>query len=103
MNRLRIFSEMNKDNVVLERGSVRIKGGLMRPDGKELMKAGDYALFKMGTLPEWHGYVVQIDHEFMPFQSYTQTLIYERGEGFVKRTGRGGGKESPWLAEQATF
>lgn len=102
MNRLRIFSEMNKDNVVLERGSVRIKGGLMRPDGKELMKAGDYALFKMGNLPEWHAYVVQIDHEFSPFQSYTQNLIYERGEGFVKRTGREGGVQSPWLAEQAT-
>ena len=101
MNRLRIMSEMNKDNVVFERGSARVKGGLMRPDGKESMKAGDYALFKLGRL-EWQAYVVQIDHEFSPMQSYTQTLMFERGEGFVARTKMEGGIQSPWLAEQAT-
>jgi hypothetical protein len=99
--RRRLMMEMNKDNVVLERGSARVKGGLMRPDGTEAMKAGDYARFKMGRV-EFDAYVVQIDHEFAPFQGYTQTLHFERGEGFARRTAMETGIESPWLAEQAS-
>ena len=45
--RRRLMVEMNRDNVVLERGIARVKGGLMRDDG-EAMKAGDYAMFRMG-------------------------------------------------------
>jgi hypothetical protein len=100
-NRRQILFDMNKDNVVLERGSARIKGGLMRPDGKELLKAGDYAEFQLGRV-EWPAYVTQVDHEFAPFGSYTQTLYFERGEGFVRRTQAETGIESPWLAEQAS-
>lgn len=98
--RRRLMIEMNRDNVVFERGTARIKGGPMRPDGKEAMKAGDYARFKMGTM-DWDAYVVQIDHEFVPFQSYTTSLTFERGEGFAVRTSMEGGVSSPWLAEQA--
>lgn len=96
--RRRIMVEMNRDNVVLERGSARIKGGPMRDDGVEAMKAGDYARFKIGRF-EWDAYVVQIDHEFTPFQGYTTNLIFERGEGFARRTAQ---ERSPWLTEQAT-
>lgn len=99
--RRRLMMEMNKDNVVLERGSARIKGGPMRPDGREAMKAGDYATFLMGGL-EWSAYVTQIEHEFMPFQGYTTTLIFERGEGFATRTGLESGASSPWLLEQSS-
>jgi hypothetical protein len=91
--------ETYKDSVVLERGSARIKGGPMRADGKEAMKAGDYARFQVGRYT-WDAYVVQIDHEFVPYQGYTTNLVLERGEGFAKRvTGNNG---SPWLTEQAT-
>ena len=99
--RRRLMMEMNKDNVVLERGSARVKGGPMRPGGKEAMKAGDYATFQMGRV-EWDAYVVQIDHEFAPFSGYTTTLYFERGEGFARRTAMETGIESPWLAEQAS-
>lgn len=99
--RRRLMMEMNRDNVVLERGSTRIKGGPMRPDGKEAMKAGDYAQFQMGRV-EWPAYVTQIDNEFMVFQSYTTTLYFERGEGFARRISEETGIESPWLAEQAS-
>jgi hypothetical protein len=95
--RRRELMDMNKDNVVFERGSARVKGGQMRPDGKETMKAGDYARFKMGRLT-WDAYAIQIDHEFLPFQSYTQTVAFERGEGFVKRIELESGA---WLTEQA--
>lgn len=98
--RRRLMVEMNRDNVVLERGTARIKGGPMRPDGKECMKAGDYATFKMGRI-ESVGYVVQVVDEFLPFQSYFTTLTFERGEGFVTRAAMEGGVQSPWLAEQA--
>ena len=98
--RRRLMMEMNKDNVVLERGSARIKGGPMRPDGKEAMKAGDYARIKMGRVTS-DAYVIQIDHEFLPFQSYITTLSFERGEGFAVRASMEGGVSSPWLAEQA--
>lgn len=98
--RRRNMLEMNRDNVVLERGSVQIKGGVMRPDGSESMKAGDYARFLVGQTT-WDAYVVQIDHDFQPFQGYTATLTLERGEGFANRTGQFS-SSSPWLAEQAS-
>lgn len=92
--RRRLVIEMNQDNVVLERGSASIKGGLS-------IKAGNYAKFQTGNL-EFLGYVVQVDDEFLPFQSYTTTLAYERGEGFVTRARMEGGAQSPWFAEMAT-
>lgn len=98
--RRRNMLEMNRDNVVLERGTVLIKGGVMRPDGMECMKAGDYARFLVGQTT-WDAYVVQIDHDFQAFQSYTATLTLERGDGFAKRTAEFS-SSSPWLAEQAS-
>lgn len=104
-NRRRLMVEMNKDNVVLENGAARIKGGLMRPPAKngrqEHFKPGDYALFKQGNL-EFEGYVTQITDNFIPFQSYTADITFERGTGFVTRAQMEGGVNSPWLAEQAT-
>ena len=97
--RRRLMMEMNKDNVVFERGTARIKGGPVRDDG-ESMKAGDYALFQMGRM-EFEAYVVQIEHEFAPMQRYTTTLQFERGTGFVERSTTLE-TASPWLYEQAT-
>lgn len=86
--------EMNKDNVVFESGTARIKGGPVRSDG-EAMKAGDYARFKTGSL-QFHAYVVSITDEFIPYQGYTTTLTYERGMGFAARMSTSG---APWLLE----
>lgn len=99
--RRRTMMEMNKDNVVLERGSSIIKGGLMRKGGSDHLKAGDYANFRLGTV-EYPAYVVQIVDEFLPFQRYTSTITFERGLGFVTRAGMESGRQAPWLAEQAT-
>jgi hypothetical protein len=41
-------------------------------------------------------YVHQVVHEFLPFQSYTTTLQFDRGEGFATRASMDG---SPYLAE----
>lgn len=99
--RRRLMVEMNRDNVILERGSATMKGGPMRVDGRELMKAGDYASFRFGRV-EFEAYVVQIEHAFMPFQSYTTSVVFERSTGFVERAQMGSGMASPWLAEQAS-
>ncbi len=98
--RRRHMMEMNRDNVVFERGTAVVKGGIMRPDGTELMKAGDYASFVTGNM-SWDAYVTQIDHEFIAYQGYTSTLVFERGEGFVNRISMEGQSQSPWLVEQA--
>jgi hypothetical protein len=98
--RRRLMVEMNRDNVVFERGSARIKGCPMRDDGTGALRAGDYALFRTGNI-DWQGYVVSITDEFLPYQSYTTTLQFERGENFVARTSMESGVSSPWLAEQA--
>lgn len=90
--------EMNKDNVVLERGIARVKGGQMRPDGVECMKAGDYAKFIMGTLV-WDAYCTQIEHEFIPYSGYTTTIHFERGEGFATRISL---EQGSWLIESAS-
>ncbi len=100
-----LLSEANKDNVLLESGSARIKGGLMRPPDKrghqEHMKAGDYARFVIGQV-EHEAYITQVTDEFLPFRSYTTTITFERGTGFAVRAQMGRGRNSPWLAEQAT-
>lgn len=100
-NRRKIMLEMNKDNVILESGSVRIKGGAMRPGGIEPMKAGDYARIRQGQFTADY-YVTAIEHEFLPYQGYFSTLRLERGEGFVNRIRLGVGRQSPWLVEQMT-
>ncbi len=100
--RRRQLLELNKDNVVYERGSIRMKGGPMHADGLECMKAGDYAQILIGNMTS-EAYVVQIDDEFLPYQGYTTTLTVERCTGFAERTGLDTGRQSPWLAEQARF
>lgn len=92
-----IMREMNKDNVVYERGTAVIKGGATRVGTTDLLRAGDYVLFLEGTVSS-DAYVYQVDHEFLPFQSYTTTIQFDRGTGFVMRSSMEG---SPWLAEQA--
>lgn len=97
--RRRTMMEMNRDNVVFERGTAKVKGGPERTSG-DLLKAGDYVKFKTGNM-QWSAYVYQVDHEFVAYQGYTTTLHFERGAGFTLRTTMGGQSESPWLVEQA--
>lgn len=97
-NRRRLMVEMNKDNVVFEQGSAKIKGGLMRPDGKEALKAGDYISVRRGNM-QFQAYVISITDEFVPFEGYTSQVTFERSTGFVNRAAAGG---APWLTEQAS-
>ncbi|EAB4417291.1 hypothetical protein D7B12_17830 [Salmonella enterica] len=89
----------NHDNVVLEKGQLEIKGGPMRADFSEAMKAGDQIKVLDGLLA-WEAYCTSIQDTFQPYRSYRTTLQFERGTGFATRVSEYAGN-SPWLKEQA--
>lgn len=90
-DRREILVNQNKDNVLLERGTMRVRGN-------EGIKAGMYVRLRRGQFRATY-YVTQVDHEYLPFVGFFSTLTVERGTGFVERSKRGGGPDSPYLAE----
>lgn len=86
--------EQNKDNVVWEQGTIRIRG-------REDIKAGVYVRIKRGSMYSKY-YVVSVDHEFIPFSGFFTTLHVERGDGFAERVKRAGGAASPYYSEIST-
>ena len=86
--------EQNKDNIVFESGSLRIKG-------REEIKAGTYIDVVRGSM-KYSFYVVQVDHEFVPFQGFFTTLSVDRGTGFIERCQDKAGVISPYFAELAS-
>lgn len=91
--RRQILVEQNKDNVIFERGSLRIRGD-------ERIRAGMYARLHRGQFSADY-YVVQVSHDYVPFQGFFSTLTVERGRGFIERAKRDGGSASPYYAEMS--
>lgn len=91
MQSRRVFMALqNRDNVLFERGTMRVRGN-------ENIRAGNFVrLHRGGFAAEY--YVVQVDHDYVPFVGFFSTLTVERGMGFVERVKRGG-PASPYLAE----
>ena len=83
--------EQNKDNIVFESGPIRIMGS-------HNVRAGMYLDVKRGSI-KYSFYIVQVDHEFIPFHGYFTTLQVERGTSFRTRAQREAGAESPYLSE----
>lgn len=98
-SRREILINNRKDNVVMESGSITMKGGPMRDDGS-CMKPGDY-VHVLDGLMDWSAYCITMTDNFVPYRSYTTSIDYDRGTGFAARTAETGGN-SPWLKEQAT-
>lgn len=90
-DRKQILVEQNKDNVVLERGALRIRGN-------EEMRAGRFVRVTRGDFSAEY-YIVAVTHDYIPYQGFFTTLQVERGMGFVERSKREGGSSSPYLAE----
>lgn len=90
-DRRKIMVAQNKDNVLLERGVMRVRGN-------EDIRAGMFVRLRRGSFSAEY-YVVQVDHDYIPFQGFFSTLTVERGMGFVERSKREGGVDSPYLAE----
>lgn len=93
-NRRTILVEQNKDNVLLERGSITIKGN-------EKIRMGNYVKIRRGSFTALY-YVVQVDHQFSPFNRFITVLQVDRGTGFIERMRRNGGPDSPYYAEMAS-
>lgn len=86
-----ILAENNRDNVIFESGTMNIKGD-------EHIKAGSYLQVTRGNMV-FQYYVPSVDISFMPFKSFTATVMLERGTGFIARAQREREKQSPYLAE----
>lgn len=85
--------EMNKDNVIFESGTIRLVGN-------ENVRAGSYFLLKHGNMVSTY-YVVSADHQLTPFGSYVTSINVERGTGFLDRSQKGTGTDSPYWSELA--
>jgi hypothetical protein len=90
--RRKAMVEQNKDNIVLERGTIRMFGN-------PKIRAGTYISLDRGAFSALY-YVTQVDHSFVPFNGFVSTLAVERGTGFVERVKMESGKQSPWIAER---
>lgn len=86
--RRQIMTDQNKDNVVFERGNLRLRG-------REDVKAGRYLRLTRGNL-QWECYAAQVSHDFSPFGAFTTTVSFERGTNFIERAQRA---QSPYLSE----
>jgi hypothetical protein len=92
-NRRAIVVASNKDNVLLESGTARIRAN-------ELVKPGMYVRIVRGSFSSTF-YVVSVDLDYVPYQGLFQTLRLERGDGFIKRVTAGAGVQSPYSAEMS--
>lgn len=90
-NRRAFLVAQNKDNSLLERGTLRIKGN-------EKIRAGNYVIIRRGNFSSIF-YVSQVSQQMLPYQAFFTTLVLERGLNFVNRIQRAGGVYSPYLAE----
>lgn len=88
VDRRRTLAAQNKDNVVFEHGSMRLRGN-------EQLRAGMYIDITRGSVKS-SAYAVTITHEFIPFQSFKTVVQFERGTGWISRSIK---SESPYLAE----
>lgn len=81
----------NKDNSILESGTMRIKGN-------EKIRAGNYIRVIRGNFNALY-YVVAVSHQILPYRGFFTTLTLERGLGFANRIKMAGGADSPYLSE----
>ena len=75
------LAQANVDNALLESGTMVLKGN-------EKIKVGSYIFVLRG---EFHAmyYVESVTHTFNPFRSFTTTVQFIRGTGFIARSGGG--------------
>lgn len=90
-NRRQTLVAMNKDNVLFEHGTMRLRGN-------EFIRAAMYLRLHLNGFVCMF-YVDQVDHEYIPYTSYTTTVQVSRGTGFVERIKLEGGQSSPYLLE----
>lgn len=80
--------ECNCDNVLLEEGSMVVKGN-------ERIRAGKYISLLRGNFGAEY-YAQTVTHRFAPYRQYTTTINFIRGTGFIERVRL---DTSPYLQE----
>jgi len=90
-NRREFLVAQNKDNSILESGTLRVMGN-------ERVRAGNYIRVIRGNFAAMY-YVDGVTHQILPFRGVYTTLTVSRGTGFVERIKLNGGTASPYLAE----
>ncbi len=89
--RRQVLIDNNKDNVLFERGSIRLRGN-------ETIRAGAYIQIVRGDMAPIY-YVDDVTHDYVPFQGFWTTVNVQRGTGFIERVKRAGGAASPYTSE----
>lgn len=97
-NRRNLLIELNRDNVVLESGSMHLKGD-------ENIRAGTYLQINygatqnnpIGNIQSLH-YAYSVTHVYEPFGNYFTEVEYDRGTNFIDRISQSNGV-SPYWAE----
>lgn len=89
-DRRAVLAAMNKDNVMLETGQVRMAGN-------ENIRAGMHLNLGAGALAAPY-YAATVIQEYQPFKGYFTTVQLERGQGFVRRI-QAGGQTPPFILE----
>lgn len=77
--RRKLLADINKDNVVFEHGSMRIRGNERVKSGMQIY------LVRNGSVVSTY-YVTRVDHEFSPYQGFYTNLTVERGTSFIGRS-----------------
>lgn len=75
--RRKALIEMNCDNVLLEEGSMTVKGN-------EKIRAGKYVALLRGSFGAEY-YAETVTHTFAPYRQYTTTVNFIRGTAFIER------------------
>lgn len=71
------LKDMNKDNVVFEKGSMKLRGD-------ERLKPGKYLELERGNLQAEY-YIKNVNHTFVVLGAYTTDIEFIRGTGFIER------------------
>jgi hypothetical protein len=94
-----ILKENNRDNVVLETGSLELRGN-------ERVKAGIYLRTRRGSSAtgnrdglESTCYAHTVRHTYQVGSAYLTSVEFDRGTGFVERIQRGSGADGPYRLE----
>jgi len=83
---------MNRDNVVLEDGDMRLRGD-------EKIRAGVYVQISYSAQIQSFHYAYSVTHVYEPYGNYFTEVEYDRGTNFIDRIAVSNGGVSPYYAE----
>ncbi len=75
--RAALLQAMNKDNVLFENGTIEMRGD-------ETIRCGRYVRVQRNQF-FWKAYATEVSHDISPFGSWTTSIAFERGDGFIQR------------------